>query len=304
VISTANGDIAINVAEDDQLLTVPSVTYRRLEQRLPSRTLVAPVSAHLALVRQVVARKPQARKLHTVISETAGLAAWLFVDMDDRASARRHYQLAIRAAQQSGHPLLPAYMLGSLGHFAALSGDAVQGLRQVSSARNQLPRSAPLIASVWLDAIEAVALAVQGDRRAIALLNRAEQRLSGANSEEPVWPWLFRFDERKLAGYRATVAARLLMLDEAADALMLAREAVSAPKQRAAMEIERARLLAATGNLEKACATAIGAFDTGRSYGSNRVLQAVIDFRNSLGVQHGRLTAELDQRFDSLYQED
>jgi hypothetical protein len=60
-------------------------------------------------------------------SESAGLADRLYMDLDDRASARRHYRLAVKEAQATGHPLLPAYMQGSFGQFAVTSGDPTKG---------------------------------------------------------------------------------------------------------------------------------------------------------------------------------
>lgn len=58
------------------------------------------------------------------------------------------------------------YMQASFGQFAVTRGDSAQGLSLVTQARHSLPRSAPLIAHVWLDAIEAVALAHYTDQRA------------------------------------------------------------------------------------------------------------------------------------------
>src|SRR5262249_37680784 len=107
LIGTPEGGIPIDSADEERLLMIPSATYRRLEQRNSSRLLIAPVAAHLALLRQLASRTGHSaahtRRLLMVVSETAGLAAWLYVDLDDRAAARRHYQMAVRAAERSGH---------------------------------------------------------------------------------------------------------------------------------------------------------------------------------------------------------
>jgi hypothetical protein len=236
-------------------------------------------------------------------SESAGLAAWLYVDLDDRANARRHYRLAVKEAQATGHALLPAYMQASFGHFAVTSGDPTQGLRLVTEARQGLPRSAPLIAHVWLDAIEAVALAHYKDQRALIVLDNAERRLDKATSDEPVWPWLFRFDLPKLAGYRAAAESKLGRWRAAETSLTLAGKAQRSPKQCAVNDIEQARSLAARCQIERACAVAVSALDTGIAYGSERVVRAVADFRSSLG-QVGNATAELDDRLHSVYRDD
>lgn len=297
---------AVQHAPDEQLLMMLSASYRRLEQHLASRMLIGPAVAHLTLVRQIQQRRAgrAGRRLATVISETAGLAAWLYVDLDDRANARRHYQLAIAQARDSGHPLLPAYMIASLGHFAVSSGDAAQGLHLVAQARASLPRSAPVVASVWLDSIEAVALAERHDQRALGLLDVAEGRLDRVADDDPVWPWLFRFDRPKLAGYRAAVEAKLQRWRAAAGSFRTAAGATQSPKQHAVLQVEQARVLAARDQSERACALAVDAFDTGRAYGSERILRAVAAFRAALGGRGGAAVAELDDRLNTVYRDE
>jgi hypothetical protein len=294
-------------ADDDQLLMLLPTAYRRLEQRVPTRLLVAPVAAHLFLIRQLIADVPTGsnryRRLCGVLSETAGLAAWLYVDLDERANARQHYQVAVRAAHRTGHPLLPAYMQASLGQFAAWSGDVAQGLRLIAEVRSWL-RQPPPLASIWLDTIEASALAEYGDLGALNQLDRVEVSLETAQRDEPTWPWIFRFDAAKLAGYRAVAAAKLGRLQTAESAFLLAAASPSSPKQRASMEVERARAVAAAGDLAAACTIAVAALDTGRRAGSHRVVHAVGRFRAGLGSRAGRAVEELDQRLHTTYQEE
>jgi|ADGO01.1.fsa_nt_gi Helix-turn-helix. len=306
LVGVAVGDVVLSHAHDEELLMVLTTTYRRLEHRISSRLLIGPVITHLSLLRQLRQRTESgriARQLATTISESTGLAAWLYVDLDDRGNARRHYRLAVKESQATGHPLLPPYMLASFGHFAVTVGDPAQGLRLVGEARQALPRSAPLISHVWLDTIEAVALAHYGDHRALSLLDRAEQRLAKTASEEPVWPWLFRFDLPKLAGYRATAEAKLGRWQAAQTSFKIAAKAQRSPKQHAFNQIEYARTLVACRQLEHACAVAVDVFDVGVKYGSERVVRAVADFRASLG-RVGAVAAELDDRLHRVYRED
>jgi hypothetical protein len=156
---------------------------------------------------------------------------------------------------------------------------------------------------VWLDAIEAVALAHYKDHRALTMLDGAERRLAKASSDEPVWPWLFRFDLPKLAGFRATAEAKLGRWEAAEASLSLAAKARRSDKQQAVSDIDRARALAARRDVERACAVAVSALDTGIAYGSERVVRAVADFRSSLG-RVGRVSAELDERLHSVYRDD
>jgi len=66
--------------------------------------------------------------------------------------------------------------------------------------------------------------------------------------------------------------------------------------------VEQARALAASGQLDQACALALAAYDVGCSYDSERVRQAVRDFRHGPGARAPqRITADLDERLHSAY---
>src|SRR5262249_31803366 len=153
------------------------------------------------------------------------------------------------------------------------------------------------------DAIEAVALAHHKDQRALTVLDDAERRLGTTSDDEPVWPWLFRFDLPKLAGYRATAEAKLGRWQAAETSLSLAATAHRSAKQRAVNDTEPARTLVARRQIERACALAVSALETGITYGSERVVRAVADFRSGLG-QVGNAAADLDDRLHSVYRDD
>src|SRR5699024_2457094 len=102
--------------------------------------------------------------------------------------------------------LLAVYMDGSLAQFASGTDDHVNARRLFARARGRMPRSAPPIARVWLDCIEAAALARAGEGDALRLLASAERELTSA---DPVWPWLAPFDAGKLNSYRDLVNIRL-----------------------------------------------------------------------------------------------
>ena len=68
------------------------------------------------------------------------------------------------------------------------------------------------------------------------------------------------------------------------------------------MTVEQARAIAIDRHFEQACALAVAAHDVGTAYESERVRQAVSEFRSSLGIQApGRVTADLDDRLHSAY---
>jgi hypothetical protein len=79
-------------------------------------------------------------------------------------------------------------------------------------------------------------------------------------------------------------------------------EPARSPKQAALVAVEHARVLATGGHLDQACALAVTAYDVGCSYESERVQQAVREFRSSLGGRDVQcVTAELDDCLHSVY---
>lgn len=270
---------------------------------MPSDELIGPVRAHLGLGTTVAAGKTGTAQLRArmVVSEVAGLTAWLYADLDDRANARRHYQRAVTEAEQSGHELLAIYMRASMGQFAVTSGDPAAGVSLIRQAKRGLSSSAPQVAAIWLDTLEASALAELRDSAALRLLGSVERRLERAEPEA-AWPWLFRFDLGKVARYRAVAAARLGEAVQSERAFMECWPLLTAPKQRALMQIERADTLIALGQTDLAVSHAVEAFDAARAYGSHRALHAVAALRRKLPARPPVAVAELDGRLRSMYE--
>ena len=289
---------------DERLLIATSLNYRQLEQRTPARVLARPVTAHLSLAHDLARRAngKQSARLAAAVSEIAGLAAWLHADLADPAQARRYYKMSIAAAQQARHPLLAIYMQGSFGQYATTVGDAVHGLRLLRDATGRLPHSAPPTARAWLASLEAVSLGYLGDRAALKALDDAQRHADASFSGDPVWPWVFQLDAAKIASYRAVAASRLGLPKVAAEAFRVANGSARSPKQAAIVAVEHARATASGGHLDQACALTLAAYDIGSQYESERVCQAVHDFRASLGTRAPqRVTAELDERLHSAY---
>lgn len=295
---------------DEGLLAESTAILRRLEQHTPTRAVLGSAVAHSELTRVIRHRAGEgtsSRRLCGVESEAAGFAAWLYADLDEQANARRYYRKAIKAASLSGNALLTCYMRGSLGQFATSVGAAAQGRELLTEARSQLPRSAPPIALLWLDALEATALAHLGERSVLSILDSAERRMRKATNSEPVWPWLFHFDERKLAGYRAVVAGRLGHYKTAETYFAIADQTPASPKQKAVSTVARASIVASSrtpGAVDQACELAIQALGAGRALGSERVIRAVSRFRSDLGIARSAATTELDRQLSMSYEED
>src|SRR5215469_8276815 len=227
---------------DARLLMATSLSYRQLEQRTPARALTQPVTAHLALARDLARRadgKQQAR-LSAAVAEVAGLAAWLHADMAEPARARQFYKMSIGAAHQAHQALLAIYMQGSFGQYATTVGDPVHGLRLLRDATARLPRSAPPTARAWLACLEGVALGYLGDRAALKVLDDAQRYADASVSTDPIWPWVFQFDASKIAGYRAIAASRAGLPKIAMAAFDQAGGADRSPKQAAIVATEHA----------------------------------------------------------------
>lgn len=289
---------------DERYLLSTTLSYRQLEQRIPSRSLVQPVTAHLALACDMARRSTgkQRARLFATVAEAAGLAAWLHADLVEPIKVRHFYDMSIKAARQSGRSLLAIYMQGSLGQYAATTGDPVYAVQQLRDATAQLPPSAAPEAFAWLSTMEAVARGYLRDRSALSLLDEAERRLNSRPADQATWPWVFPFDTGRINSYRAIAASRLNRAKVAIDAFQRAGSLARSPKQAAILNVEHARALALAGHGEQACSVAVAAYDVGANYESERVHQAVRDFRQSLGTQlPSRITAELDDRLRSAY---
>lgn len=87
---------------DEDLLRMVTSAYRRLEASRPSGMLIDPVVGCVGFIRGLVRTDgPASGRLYAVLSEAAGLAAWLYVDLNNVPEARRYYLVAIDAATRS-----------------------------------------------------------------------------------------------------------------------------------------------------------------------------------------------------------
>jgi hypothetical protein len=266
---------------------------RRLDASTPARELARGVVPHVEMANRMLgrARGPGiAADVAAALSEAAGLAGWLHTDMCDLGTARHYYRLAVDAARHTGHDLLAGYMLGSLAAFEIDAGDHAGGLGLIARARDQMAAENHPTPRAWLAAIEALghASARGGARAADDAVERAGAAVeAGSGMTEPPWPWIFPFDQAKLAGYRALVCVRLGRPGDAlaafADSLVAPQPA---PKQRAMIMLEVATAACQegvrekdTGRIDEAFGLAAEALALGEHYDSGRVMQRSRMFR-------------------------
>jgi transcriptional regulator with XRE-family HTH domain len=283
---------------------------RRLDAMTPARELARGVIPHVEMANRALGRTRGpgvAADVAASLSEAAGLAGWLHTDMCDQGTARYYYRLAVDAARHAGHDLLAGYMLGSPAAFEIDTGDHAAGLRLISRAREQMAGENHSTPRAWLAAIEALghASARGGEHAADDAVERAGAAVEAdRNTAEPPWPWIFPFDQAKLAGYRALVYVRLGRPGDAlaafADSLVAPQ---LAPKQRAMIMLEVATAAAQEGVTEKdtarideAFGLAAEALALGERYGSGRVIQRSRMFRRDYAGPVTSSVRAFDQR--------
>ncbi len=287
--------------------TLTSITgaQRRLEATTPARELARGAVAHVDLANRILgraSRSPFAGDIRAGLSEAAGFAAWVHADMQDTGTARLYYRRAIDSARQAENALLAAYMLGSLAAFEIDADDPMLALRLITRARREIGEQPPPTARAWLSSIEALGHAAElNEPAALAALELAWSAVRASErSVAPPWPWVFPFDDAKLAGYRALVMVRL---GHPRDAVTAFSEALSsaqpAAKQRGVLMTEIATAKAMSGHYDEAFHLASNALTVGATYGSERVLHHVKRFRRSYGGPVTATIRSFDERLQS-----
>jgi transcriptional regulator with XRE-family HTH domain/tetratricopeptide (TPR) repeat protein len=288
-------------------LTAITGAYRRLEPATPAHELTGAAEAHVNVGSAALARDRRSRfapDVAAAVSEAAGFAAWLRMDMNDAGSARAYYRAAIDQARHAAHPLLAAYMLGSLASFEIEAGDPDTALDLTALATRHLSERGQPTARAWLNAVRAVGHAARGDAArgdadaADRALAAAEDLTSQAGGHAPPpWPWVFPFDAAKLAGYAALVAVRLQRPGQAAAAFAHSVTIVTpAPKQATVLMLELAELRRQQGDLDEAVTLASQALATGRAHASERVIAKARRFRRACPAQPTPALRAFDQR--------
>jgi transcriptional regulator with XRE-family HTH domain len=286
-------------------LTSVTGARRRLEAGTPSRELARAAVAHVDLAGRVLrsadagADARIAGEVRAGLSEAAGFAAWIHGDMQDLGTARGYYRLAVDAARQAGHTLLAAYMLGSRAAFEVEADDPSLALALLARARRELGDAPPPTARAWLSSVEALGHAAGHDAHSAGTaLRAAESAVSDSQrASTPPWPWVFPFDQAKLAGYRALVSVRLGRAREAESAFSESLAgARPAAKQRGVMLTEMAAAKALAGQHDEAFHLATNALGVGVSYGSERVIQHARRFRRAYAGPMTATVRTFDER--------
>lgn len=285
-------------------LRVATSAFRRMDGSTASRLLVEPVLGHLRLAQGLAGEaetNEQRVRLAAVGSEVAGFAAWLSWDMGDYGSARTWYGSSVKAARRAANPLLTAYQVGSLAQFEAHAGNGSQALGLCRAARKQLGAGPPHIAVAWLSSVEALAHAAAGNESAAdaALTAAARSAEKITEDDPPPWPWVFTFNESKVAACRVACGARLGIprwvsgAQESAGAVMAAGH----EKQRALLTLDLASGHLTGGRLDAAFGLGTRALEIGLRYKSGRIVERARALRRGYtSATPAKIVRDFDER--------
>ncbi len=286
-----------------QAVTLVTGQYRRLEATTAAGELLDPVRAHLGFVSRLLDTEAHSGNvlLAASASEAAGLAAWLAFDQSDHDGTRQHYQSAVGYAERAGSTVLQAYMLGSMSLWAAALDNGREAVELAVRTRRLIPCHAPPCPQAWVATVEATAYASMHDAKAsLAALGCAEEAIEhGQPDAEPLWPWVYPFDEPKIAAYRGASAVKLGLPKAGLLALDTALSAHgSAPtKQRALTLCDQAAAYALLGELDEACHLADEAHSIGAQTRSDKIVHRVRAVRALPTMQkRARAVQDLDER--------
>lgn len=290
-------------------LRIATSSFRRLDSTVASRDLAESMKTHLQLIQTMASEAPDNEhraRMASVGSEAASFAAWLFWDMADHGSARRWYGSSIKAARSSGDPLLAAYQTGSLASFEAETGNPHEALRLVTQARHDLGRDPSPLASAWLFATEAVAHASHGQGRSCErALYACEYSAAQIPDAEPVsWPWIFAFDERKIAACRITCTARLgqPLHTRTGEHEVAAALSGGHDKQRALLTLDVATAHLATKEIDAAFTLASRSLTEGVRLRSGRIIERARTLRRAYSTHRPpTVVRDFDDQLHATY---
>ena len=270
-----------------QHLEAVTATHRQLYHHLSSLELVDPVTGHLRGVTRLLRgaqHRLLRRRLAAIAGETAGHAAWLFHDLGDQKLTERYYADAAIATRKAGDPALDAYVSGFKSLVRASQGEPKAALTLARAARLVGTRSATATTRSWLAGLEAQALATLHESKAcFVVLRQAETAIGQARPEEDP-PWMYGFDEARLAALAGSCYRQLGKTAAAERTLQEALEALDASRTRRRSEalLELALVQLEKEDIDKACRFATQSYEAAVEVGSVLGQRRVRAFRSRL----------------------
>jgi transcriptional regulator with XRE-family HTH domain len=270
-----------------QHLETVTATHRELYHHLSSLELVDAVTGHLRGVTRLLRgaqHRLLRRRLVRGLLGAGGHAAWLFHDLGNQKLTERYYADAAIATRKAGDPALDAYVSGFKSLVRASNGDPKAALALARVARQVGARSATATTRAWLAGLEAQALAsVQDTKACFVALRQAETAIGQARPEEDP-PWMYSFDDGRLAALAGTCYRQLGKTTAAERTLQEALEGLDASRTRRRSEalLELALVQLDKEDIDRACQFATQSYEAAVEAGSVLGQRRVGAFRSRL----------------------
>jgi tetratricopeptide (TPR) repeat protein len=208
----------------------------------------------------------------------------LFHDLGDQKLTERYYADAAIATRKAGDPALDAYVSGFKSLVRVSDGEPTAALALTRAARQVGARSATATTRAWLAGLEAQALASLHDSKAcFVALRQAETAIGQARPDEDP-PWMYSFDEGRLAALAGTCYRQLGKLTAAERTLQEALEALdpSCTRRRSEALLELALVQLEKEDIDEACRFATQSYASAVEAGSVLGQRRVGAFRSRL----------------------
>ena len=268
-------------------------TFRRFDNRYGGGHSRSPLVAYLkASVEPTLKAAHRLGNLrhafYAAVAEMYQLVGWMAYDTGQADAGRRHLRQALRLCQEAGDHALVAEMLAGMSHHAAFHG-APDAAEDLAVAAKQAGRRSGLPAlKAESAAMEAHALALQGEGtgclRALAEAEQAFSAVDSATSPE----WLGYFDQAYLS---AKFAHTFRDLGRSHDAEQFARRSLemSAGYERGKLfnTALLASILADQRRIDESCALGMRAVGMTRTVRSMRSSSYLADLGSRLAPYRG-----------------
>ncbi|WP_329789147.1 hypothetical protein V1227_33035 [Lentzea sp. DG1S-22] len=231
--------------------------------------------------------EPERRDLFSAAAEVAQLLGWSAYDAGRHGAAQRYFVQGLRLAREAQDHVLGGRLLANLSHQANYLGrfnDAVQFARAAQGST--IGKATPAVTAMFL-AMEARALASNGQAREFARVMHEAERFFSQHVPDDEPPWISYFNAEELAG---EAAHGFRDLKQPEKARLYAAQAIAPddtpPRTRAFIGMVSAAGALTNGDLEEAVDLAIDAVDLAGPLQSSRYVRYLTDFHAQLAALH------------------
>ncbi|PVA97604.1 XRE family transcriptional regulator [Mycobacteroides abscessus] len=164
---------------------------RLLDRRLGAAAVLDQISAHIGVVRDLMAHTVLSRDRHAlaaIVADAAALAGWQALDTGAVMRAWQHYDLARSTGREANEPAVYAHALGEQSYALADMGHHDQALALIEEAQ-AVPLLPPLM-RCWLTAAHAEMHAYLGDGDGARRGFDQAHALLPEHHDDPTMPYL------------------------------------------------------------------------------------------------------------------